>query len=375
MKKTTNVIIAGICILLLALLLIITFQAITFRENWTYSLDFGEDIIGGYASLAGGIISLLSAILLIYTIFTQLSQFKHQDVQFKEQLKLQIDQFKEGIRQQEYQDKKDLYFKLKLIDVFLISIISHLKTTAEQVHLFLEKEKEEPLAANLLFFPVDKNMDRLNDMDYISVFKAFQEFFGAEDEMWIKRFNDLFSLVNFYNDATEELRSNVKYHIKDKYERKKKIADSTQKALNNCLEIVEKYKNELGEGYLNHPYCSLINDFIPAYYKLLEEDIEENSETNLDKLSQLIFLPFLENIMRVRAQIGFEEYGVEGLVSSISTIRKEIYGLKYDIQYFTENLEERFNSFYSSESKGMKDILEIKSFIHSKTSQLDVNNL
>lgn len=66
-KKFINLIVILTCVFLLIILSIITYQAVTISENWSWLIDFEDNrkTISSYGSLVAGIVGLLSAILLI----------------------------------------------------------------------------------------------------------------------------------------------------------------------------------------------------------------------------------------------------------------------------------------------------------------------
>ena len=196
MKKSANIFIVTICTSLMIFLGVITFQAITVNKNWQWFIDFKKEnnTISSYGSLAAAIVALLSTILLIYTILTQILQFKKQNEQFKKQFELQQKQFDEEKRRAEYEERKDMYFKLQLIDVFLVSFIRHIKTMSKEISQCFQFEKENPILHVNLQFDVNRDAERLDKMESLSMFKVFQHFFEKNDENWIRNFNDLFAL-------------------------------------------------------------------------------------------------------------------------------------------------------------------------------------
>ncbi len=66
--------------------------------------------------------------------------------------------------------------------------------------------------------------------------------------------------------------------------------------MNKGANIIDAYRNEFGEGYLEQPFSSLINEFIPKYYKIIEE------------------------AMGVRSRFGFDDFGSRELTGAISSI-------------------------------------------------------
>jgi len=386
--KIWNIIISTIGILLAILIFFITREAVVETQNWMlFDIDFSgkEGIISGYGSLLSALLSSLSIFLLVYTILFQskevIKQEKRfseeaidQEKRFRKQLKLQKKHFKAEKNRNESNENLDLFYKLKLVEIFLGSIISHIEDTGKEVKQFFEKEKANPLNMNMLFFLVNKNMGKLIEMDHLSIYKSFRKFLNKGDE-WTKKFSELFNSVGFYKDALEELRDNYKYHNKDKFSRKSKISEDLRVIMNNGVSIIEKYKKTYGEGYLNYPFSNLINNFIPEYYKILEDDSENSRETDLDNLSQNLLLNFIKEAMYIRSKDGFDDLGSAELISLVSSVRKDIAKLKFDCIYFANDCEDRYNTYFSLESKYLKVLIGIKNFISEGIEVIDVEKI
>jgi len=373
--------------LFLVLIYFVTSEAVLETQNWkAFDLDYTgkEGVISSYGTLLAALLSSLSIIILAYTILFQrkeaVEQAKRyeddtitQRNRFKKQFKLQKKQFKAEREREERNVKLDLFYKLQLVDVFLETNISHIEETGIELKKFFEMEKLHPLKMNMLYFLVNKEIAKLIEMDSLSIFKAFKLFF--KDDNWTKKFNQLFNIVGFYYDALEELRVKHDYHKKDKFNRKIKIADDLKMIMDFGVKIVDRYRKVYGETYLTYPFSNLINNFIPAYYSILDEDAENKRETDLDDLSQNLLKLFLTEAMNIRREIGFDELGTEDLVSMISSLRKDIYKLKFDCEYFANDCEIRYNLYFNVENKHFKELKELKEYINSNLREIQIEDL
>ena len=182
-------------------------------------------------------------------------------------------------------------------------------------------------------------------------------------------------MVWFYKDALDELRANFKYHKDDKHSRKAKISDELKSVLNKGANIIDIYRNEYGDGYLEHPFSSLINEFISVYYRVIEEDSKAKRETDLDELSQGLLLEFIEEAMGIRSRFGFDDFGSRELTGAISSIRKDIAKLKIDCLYFAENCKNRDEDYFSPESIQLTKLKELKSYIDRKLGEINPDTL
>jgi hypothetical protein len=389
-KKIINLIVILTCILLLIILSIITYQAVTITENWSWSIDFEDNqkTISSYGSLVAGIVGLLSAILLIYTILSQLYQFKKQNKQFKKQLatqenqfqeqfRLQLEQFNEEKRRNEYEERKDMFFKLKLVDTFLISIIVHLKIMAVEMKDYYEFEIEHPLLNNVLRFDVNRDTERLNKMDNLSLFKTFQHFFENESETWVKAFNDLFSIITFYNDLLEELRTNTRNHIKDKYDQKLAISNTMKIMMDKANQIALDYRGQNNrkdsQNYKDNLYYKNVENLIANYNAYLKKN--ENKESDFNEISQKILSPFLETVSSILQNPSVDEFGIIQLMNVVSSIRKEIYFVRITTLAYARNVENRYKEYFSIESKELKKLEKVQEMIHEKLSKLNLDNI
>lgn len=349
--------ILGSCFIILFLLVFITEQAIVETENWKFfDIDFTnkEKVISGYSGLLGAILSSLSIILLAYTIYLQNREAKEQKISFEN----------EKLRE-ENKEKENKFSLIKLISIFLDSIIKHIEDTGVELSKFIVAEKKYPLKMNPLFFLVNKSISKLIEMDHLSIFKGFEVFLSDEEE-WISKYQQLFNSVGFYNDALIELRVNYDYHKNDKFSRQRKIGDDLQNIMAESARLLNRYRQEYDKAYLEYPFAEITNMFIKEYYRYLKIYQDSGEETDLDDLSQNLLKRFIEECIEISKRIGFDNFGIEEIVTQISSIRKKIWSLKNDCIYFAQNNEERYLALYAPESVNLIRLKELKEFISSK---------
>lgn len=385
MKKTLNIIIILGCSTLVIYLAIITYQVININENWSWSIDFSnkENVISNYGSIAAMIVALISAILLIYTIFTQLTQFRKQTEQFNKQLTLQEDQFnkqfslqqdqyKEDKRRKEDEEKKDMYFQLRLVNTFLIYFIKHLKVMSEEIKKCYEFENKFPLLHVNVQFEINKDAERLNKLESLSLFKTFQFFFENYNDDWVSDFNDLFGVVTFYDEVLKELFINNKNHTAEKYEYKVKITTQLNHIMEKAKMILIEYRKQF-DDYANQPYYSSVNNLLYNYNKYLKDSGQK--ESNIDEVSQNILLSFLKEIDNLLENPNDDNFGIIDLANLISNLRKDVYFVKSTALVYSKNMEKRYIEYFSEENDHLKRLKKIQETINKRLDKLNVKAL
>src|SRR5690606_4309124 len=163
--------------------LIFTSVSISEKFDFTETGQIGDTI--------GGIISpfiALAGVLLTFLAFYM--QIKANQIQ--------ITQFKEGIdKEKEIRnliEKKDYFNKLSLLKVDLTSIISDIKSNAENLKVFFENERRFPFQTNFLIRTPSKNYSRILEIDRLSIFNGFNEFLSHRDK-WIKEISNLYNIL------------------------------------------------------------------------------------------------------------------------------------------------------------------------------------
>lgn len=327
------------------LIVIITIDVINETENWKFlSIDFKNkyEIISSYGTLIGGILSFLSI------LFVLISLLEHREQLLKEKL--------EAIEN----EKLELLHKLKLLSSFFKSAINNIKLQGEEMKKFYVKEKEFPSKMNRMYFTTNKNFTRVIDLDTSSIYKAINTNFGNDSE-WEKMFLDIYSIFDFYSEALKELRDKYQSQINFKVEEQKKISDDLKKLLNIGANLVDEYKINYDEEYLNYPWSNLINEFTPVYYGYLKECEDKKEENDLRYISNNLLLPFLENAMYIRGTSGYDVFGSRVLVNLASDIRKRINEVEAHCKNYAEDIEYQYSNYFKDENENLLKLSNYKS--------------
>ena len=325
-------------------LILISIDLANETENWKFlGLDFTNktEIISSYGSLIGGILSFLSIIFVLISFIQQQEQIRNEK---KEKL---ID------------EKIELLNRLKLLSSFFKTAIDNIELQGKEMKQFFEKEKNFPSQMNQMYFITNKNFTRVIDLDSTSIYKAI--IYNFKDNMdWEKMFLNIYNMFDFYSDAFKELKEKYQSQINFKVEEQRKINNHLKQFLNLGANLVDDYKINFGEDYLNRPWSKLVNEFTPEYYKYLEECVQNNESTDLRIISNLYLKPFLQNAMLIRQEIGYDNFGSRILVNLSSDIRKKINELEVNCVYYAENIEKQYNEYFSIENENSKKLKEYR---------------
>jgi|GEM_PF-2058871 len=371
-KKKFSKIIIGSCFLVLVFLAFISWQAVIETENWKwFDLDYTNknQVLSGYSALLSATFSSLSIILLVYTIYLQNRESRLQSKRFKKEYRLQKEQFEENKHREERKERSRKLSVLKIVSVFLESIIKHIEETGVELKNYVAAEKQNPLGFNMLYFLVNKVIGKFVEMDYQIIFNSYDEFFDDDD--WPTEFQQLLNSVGFYNDALLELRANYTSHSKEKQSRKLKISNDLKELMDSGAKILNKYKESF-DHHLEYPYARLINELIREYYDILGHDEKSGNETNFDVISGHLLYNFVKGAMDIRIQLPFDNLGIEEMVSMASSIRKEIWRLRFDCEHFAKNNQLRYDSFFSQDSENLRRLKLLKRKIDDRINNINV---
>lgn len=335
-NKKVNILFYGVSIAIVLFIVIITYKLIFKTENPAlFDIDFDkkEHIVSSFGSLVGVLLTFLSIVFVIYTIIQQKEQYNN-------------DKFIEAKK-----EKEALFDRLKLVHNLLNEISKHIAETGIEMEAFFRIEIEKPLGSNVMSFYTNRNYYRLLELDYQSIFSAFQEFSTDEDKT--KSFNNLYKKVDFYSESIIEQKEKYQYHIKDKYERKQKIAYELNSIMDDASKMIEEYKSEFStnHGYQLNPWYKLLNGLIAFYY----ERIPEDDEVDFEIIEKEVLLLFLQEADAVRKEIGFEKL-TQDLVLKVAGIRKQLYSIKMESINFGQQMKRRYNDYFSSESTSFNEL-------------------
>lgn len=342
-NKARSNIFWALSIIVLIVIGVITVKVIYQTKNPSlFDIDFDnkDHIISSYGILVGVLLTFLSIVFVIYNIIQQKEQYDNDKLEQNEK------------------ENNSLFDRLKLVVNLLDEICGHIAETGEEMKTFYNAEKSSPLKNNQMYFYTSKNYYRLLELDYHSIFAAFQEFDTEIDKT--KSFNDLYRKVDFYSESIVETKERYQYHIKDKYQRKVKIANELNSVMDNATRMTEEYKSDLAENdrYTQNKWYELLNGLLAFYY----ERIPKDDEADYEQIDKEVLLLFLEEALKLRKSIGFEK-DTQDLVLNISGIRKQLFALKIESSDFGGEIQRLFNNYYSTENVTFKELCKLKNDI------------
>nr|WP_315239494.1 hypothetical protein [uncultured Flavobacterium sp.] len=341
-KVFKNILIVFTTIIFL-IIIWISFDLINETSPKQIEIDFvnKSDIISGYGTLIGGVLSFLSILFVILSLLEQ-----RQQILRNEELV-------------ENENKKELLDKLKLLNTFLKSMIDGIIEQGTVMQKYYLEEQTQPSKMNRMYFLVNRNFARAVEMDSLSIYNGIK-FYLKDDPDWEKTFLNLFTLIDFYKEGIEELKAKYTSQIKYKVEEQRKIGSAFFKLMNMCASMIDDYKIANPDNYMSFPWAKLVNQFTGEYYGYLQECEDNDEATDFRVISNDILIEFLRVSMEFRNTIGYDIFGSRNIVSFIADLRKQINEIEVHCKYYAKDIEEQYDSYFSPENDSLDKLKKIK---------------
>ena len=312
-------------------------------------IDFTSksDIISAYGTLIGGILSFLSILFVILTLLEQRQQILREE------------------KIVERESQQELFDKLKLLNSFLVSMIDGIKKQGEILKEYYLAEQRQPSKMNKMFFLANRNFARAVEMDSLSIYKGIRLYLKSDDPNWEKTFLNLFTLIDFYKEGLEDLRTKYVSQINFKVEEQRKIGHTFLKLMNMCATLTDDYKIAEPTNYMSFPWTKLINEFTGEYYGYLQECEDKNEATDFRIISDEILYEFLKVAMEFRETIGYDTYGSRYIVSFVADLRKKINEIEVHCRNYAKDIQEQYNLYFSPGNDSIKLLEELKTKIET----------
>ena len=98
-----------------------------------------------------------------------------------------------------------------------------------------------------------------------------------------------------------------------------------------------------------------------------------NKESDLERFDNDVFAPFLLHAYQIRLTVGYE-YEIQEIIISIAGIRKTMYNLRMDSNYFADHLKQKYEKYYSEEGEYFKRLPKLKQDLQIDDSLSESNN-
>jgi hypothetical protein len=337
-------------------------------------LDFSNtgqigDTIGGIMNPFVALVGILLTFLAFYM------QIKANQIQKQ----LFIDGLKAEKKKEDDLERIDAEYKLSLLVSDLESIKSDVTEKASRIKIFFEAERAKPYDTNLLFRTPSNKYTRILDLDRLSIYRGFKLFL-SNDEKWLKSFNRLYSALDYLPLFFEQVYSIYDNHAKKKFENKTEVTRlllEFNKIGGELLTAYKVKKNE--EDYLNFPASKSVNEAMGKYYEIIEKNYDKEgkfkSETDFDEFSNIMLLPFIENVLAQRDIPATFDRKLEPIGQLASDIRKKIHLIKQESIWFADNVEKEYNSLMvdKDNSKSTLTVInELHDFISNGLKSIEI---
>ncbi|NKI28481.1 hypothetical protein HCG49_18170 [Arenibacter sp. 6A1] len=343
-------ILVGLTIIIVLLIFLFTIDVISETEDWSFlNIDFENknNIVSAYGTLIGGILAFLSILFVFFGLLEQRQQILEE----------------KHLREQE--EQQELRDKLKLLSSYFKSTKDTIISQGDTLKEYYQKEQESPSEMNTMYFTANKNFTRIIDMDPLSIYKAIRTNFSS-DEKWEKTFLNIYSIFDFYSDGLKELQTKYESHIDFKVKEQRKIAHRANNFLSICSEMVDYYKIEFPETYMEYDWVKLANNFTTQYFAYLEECKLNNEGTNFRIVSDNLLLPFLKTATKLRDYPGYEKPICRQLVVESAAIRKNISEIEFHCIHYADDIEKQYNEYFKDDNKHLNELTRIKQQIDDK---------
>ncbi|SEF51614.1 hypothetical protein SAMN05421847_0196 [Halpernia humi] len=331
-------VIAGI-LLLFSLFSPYIFTRITKDVN--YQFDANSGVIGDTFGIMNPFIGLIGILLTFLAFYMQIKANEEQIKQFN----LTRDDDKKMLLQTQ---KIEAFDNLDLLSVNLDSIIKDLNHKGERIKEYENSLRNEPLNSHLLLHTSSKNYGTILDINRGAIYKAYRFFKVSNTEDYIKLYNILDFLPEFFDDFYPKISA----YISDSFNTKMSIRNKIIEFLNQNAEFLIHLKSELGENYLLNENAFAANDAIRINYEIIKENYDEDgnplSETDWMEIDSKLLKTFIERTSSINNQ-GNLDTRLLPIITMSSDIRKDIKLITQRAKEFSEQITLQCNDLFNDE--------------------------
>lgn len=349
----------GITICLIALL---TFQAIYETDNWAwFQVDYTEkdNIISSYGTLIGGVLAFLSILFVLFQVYEQREQIEND---------------KKSEKQKVIDEHQNLF---RLLSSFLDSIIIDIKGNGSNLKDFYEAELRNPTLSNQTYFTVNKNFNRIIEMNYSSIYKSFEYYFANNDE-WEKDFLNFYRSIDFYKDITPHLQENYRSQIQEKIKLKYQIQENIQKLLMNWNEIRNNYITSFPIVFNRenliwfHPINKYFNqyreyidymEYTSEKYKEDRDSLIKPLDSDLTDLRNTYYEPLFNELLLIAKQNPPEYFGENQFLMDLGNVIAQIKNLENFAINYAKDLKLNVELYFTEANENLKKLDKIKNEI------------
>lgn len=349
-----------LCIIIAGILLLFSSIAPILFTNSSSRWDFSDT--GQIGDTIGGIMNPFIAIGgVIMTFLAFYMQIRAN--------KLQREQFQKTLNKNNIDEKIDCFYKLNLLKLDIEHIEKDIESRVSSIKEFIQKEEENPFRMNLLKRALLKHYDRTMSVDRLSIYKGFKIFL-SHDEEWIRKFSNLYNILDYLPEAFKKIYDIVDYHTRDISEDKLIIRNELIKFEEEGVRVINRNTLEKNNIQSNKFLVSVLQ----TYRKQIKSTAEANMETDFLNIINILET-FNKNVKKYYEEIGYYAE-LENLSYIASNILIKMNYIRQKTNQTTSELKSFLNGIIGEKKDSTNNKLkEVSELINSSLEKTTVDEI
>lgn len=312
-----------------------------FTNDLDYQFDETTGVIGDTFGIMNPFIGLIGVLLTFLAFYMQIKANKLQRNQFN----LSRDDDKKLFVQTQ---KIEAFDNLDLLSVNLDSIIKDIKAKGERIGEYETALRSEPFKSHILKRTPSKDYLKILEINRGAIYKAYRFFSVSDNADYIRLYNTLDFLPEFFDDFYPRVTS----FIKESFDTKMKLRNDIINFLNENASVLVHLEQQIGVAYLSDPIAMLANETIKINYDIIGKNFDANgnpiSETDWEEIDKKLLKKFIIDSNSLR-DAGILNVQLIPVIANASNMRKEIALLKSRAIEFADQIKLQYDDLFNDE--------------------------
>lgn len=310
-----------------------------FADDVDYQFDGDTGVIGDTFGIMNPFIGLIGILLTFLAFYMQIKANEEQIKQFN----LTRNDDKKMLLQTQ---KIEAYDNLDLLSINLDSIIKDLKAKGERIGQYGNALKTAPFESHLLKRTPSKDYLKILEINRGAIYKAYKFFSVSDNIDYIKLYNTLDFLPEFF----EDFYPRVSNFIKESFSEKMKLRDKILMFLDANARVLVRLELKLGTSATMNKNVELINETIQVNQDILQENYDEDgnplSETDWAIVDDKLLKPFIISALELKNG-GLLDGELISVIEYASNVRKDIALLKNRSTEFADQIILQYEDLFN----------------------------
>lgn len=308
-------------------------------DDVDFQFDGNTGVIGDTFGIMNPFIGLIGILLTFLAFYMQIKANEEQINQFN----LTRDDDKKMLIQTQKIEAND---NLELLSVNLDSIIKDLKAKGARIGEYQNDLRSSPFESHLLKRTPSKDYLKILEINRGAIYKAYKFFSVSDNSDYIRLYNILDFLPEFFDDFYPRITS----FIKESFDTKMKLRNDIINFLNENAAVLVQLQLKFGSGYMRNPNAMLANETIKINYDIIQKnfDTEGNpiSETDWSEIDEKLLKKFIIDSNLLKDE-GILDVQLIPIIASASNMRKEIALLKNRSIEFADQIKLQYDDLFN----------------------------